>query len=43
MVDIDPALLAAGDHHGATCYQHLGFRCAILDGAAVDLPASGLT
>jgi myo-inositol 2-dehydrogenase / D-chiro-inositol 1-dehydrogenase len=43
MVDIDPALLAAGDHHGATCYQHLGSRCAILGGAAVDLPASGLT
>ena len=29
-IPVDPALLAAGDHNGATYYQHLGFRDAIL-------------
>jgi predicted dehydrogenase len=24
-VPVDPALLAAGDHHGSTFYQHQGF------------------
>jgi predicted dehydrogenase len=37
VVDVDPALLAAGDHHGSTYYQHLGFRHAILDGAPVEV------
>lgn len=29
-VDVDPALLAAGAHHGSTYHEHLGFRRAVL-------------
>jgi myo-inositol 2-dehydrogenase/D-chiro-inositol 1-dehydrogenase len=43
VVEVDPELLAAGDHHGSTYYQHLGFRRAILDGAPVEVTmADGL-
>ena len=43
VVDVDGDLLAAGDHHGSTYFQHLGFRRAILDGAAVEVSmADGL-
>lgn len=42
-VDVDPQLLAAGDHNGSTYYQHLGFYKAIVDGAPVDVSvADGL-
>ncbi len=34
-VPVDPAILNAGDHHGSTYFQHLGFRAAVLDGAPV--------
>src|SRR5690606_28094157 len=30
LVEVDPAVLAAGAHHGSTYYEHLGFRRAIL-------------
>lgn len=43
VVEVDPALLEAGDHHGSTYFQHLGFRRAILDGCAVEVTmADGL-
>jgi len=29
-VGVDPELLAAGDHHGSTFYQHQGFRRVVL-------------
>ena len=32
---VDEAILSAGDHHGATYYQHLRFRDAVLTGAPV--------
>ncbi|HRJ69203.1 MAG TPA: Gfo/Idh/MocA family oxidoreductase [Beijerinckiaceae bacterium] len=42
-VHVDPHVLKAGDHHGSTYYQHLGFRRAVLDGGAVDVTmADGL-
>jgi myo-inositol 2-dehydrogenase / D-chiro-inositol 1-dehydrogenase len=34
-VHVDPAILKAGDHHGSTYFQHLGFRAAMLEGAPV--------
>jgi myo-inositol 2-dehydrogenase / D-chiro-inositol 1-dehydrogenase len=34
-VHVDEAVLKAGDHHGSTYYQHVGFRNAVLDGAPV--------
>jgi myo-inositol 2-dehydrogenase / D-chiro-inositol 1-dehydrogenase len=36
-VHVDPHVLKAGDHHGSTYYQHLGFRAAMLEGAKVDV------
>jgi predicted dehydrogenase len=36
-VHVDAKVLKAGDHHGSTYFQHLGFRAAMLDGAAVDV------
>lgn len=36
-VPVDPAVLAAGAHHGSTYFQHLGFRRAVLDGAPVEV------
>lgn len=42
-VHVDPNVLQAGDHHGSTYYQHLGFRRAVLEGAPVDVTmADGL-
>lgn len=42
-VHVDPHVLQAGDHHGSTYYQHLGFRRAVLEGGAVDVTmADGL-
>jgi myo-inositol 2-dehydrogenase / D-chiro-inositol 1-dehydrogenase len=34
-VHVDDAVLRAGDHHGSTYFQHVGFRKAVLDGAPV--------
>lgn len=43
VVDVDAGLLAAGDHHGSTFFQHLGFRRAVLDGGPVEVTmADGL-
>ncbi len=36
-VHVDAAILRAGDHHGSTYYQHLGFRRAVLDGGPVEV------
>jgi predicted dehydrogenase len=36
-VPVDHAVLKAGDHHGSTYFQHLGFRRAMLEGGPVDV------
>jgi predicted dehydrogenase len=36
-VHVDAAVLKAGDHHGSTYFQHLGFRRAVLEGAPVEV------
>lgn len=36
-VHVDESVLKAGDHHGSTYFQHLGFRAAMLDGGAIDV------
>ena len=36
-VSVDPALLSAGDHNGATFYKHQGFYRAITEGGPVDV------
>jgi myo-inositol 2-dehydrogenase / D-chiro-inositol 1-dehydrogenase len=36
-VHVDHAILKAGDHHGSTYYQHLGFRRAVLTGGPVEV------
>ena len=36
-IPVDASLLAAGDHNGATYYQHVGFRRAVLEGGKVDV------
>jgi myo-inositol 2-dehydrogenase / D-chiro-inositol 1-dehydrogenase len=42
-VHVDRAILHAGEHHGSTYYQHVGFRRAVLEGAAVEVSvADGL-
>ncbi|MBL8590616.1 MAG: Gfo/Idh/MocA family oxidoreductase [Methylobacteriaceae bacterium] len=42
-VAVDHAVLRAGDHHGSTYFQHLGFRAAMLEGGPVDVTlADGL-
>lgn len=42
-IHVDEAILKAGDHHGSTYFQHLGFRAAMLEGAPVDVTlADGL-
>ncbi|MAE95089.1 MAG: oxidoreductase [Deltaproteobacteria bacterium] len=38
-VEVDPAVLSAGAHHGSTFVEHLGFRRAILDGTAPQVTA----
>ncbi len=42
-VPVDPTLLAAGDHNGATYYQHRRFHAAVTAGAPVEVDmAAGL-
>jgi predicted dehydrogenase len=36
-VHVDDAILRAGDHHGSTYYQHLGFRRAVLEAGPVEV------
>jgi predicted dehydrogenase len=36
-VHVDETVLKAGDHHGATYYQHQGFRRAVLEGGPVEV------
>lgn len=36
-VHVDETILKAGDHHGSTYFQHLGFRRAVLDGGRVEV------
>jgi myo-inositol 2-dehydrogenase/D-chiro-inositol 1-dehydrogenase len=36
-IDIDPEILAAGSHTGATYYEHLGFQEAILGNSPVEV------
>lgn len=36
-VHVDEAILKAGDHHGSTYFQHLGFRAAMLENGPVDV------
>src|SRR5215208_469628 len=36
-VDVDEQVLKAGEHHGATFFQHQKFRRAVLDGAPVEV------
>lgn len=36
-VPVDPALLAAGDHNGATFYQHQGFARTVREGRAPEV------
>jgi predicted dehydrogenase len=38
-VAVDPHALAAGQHHGATYYQHQHFRAAILGESPVQVTA----
>jgi myo-inositol 2-dehydrogenase / D-chiro-inositol 1-dehydrogenase len=36
-VHVDPAILAAGDHHGSTYFQHMGFNRVVQEGGPVDV------
>ena len=36
-VEVDEAVLKAGEHHGATYFQHQKFRRAVLEGAPVEV------
>jgi predicted dehydrogenase len=36
-VHVDAAILKAGDHHGSTYYQHLGFNRVVREGGPVDV------
>jgi predicted dehydrogenase len=36
-VPVEETILKAGDHHGSTYYQHLGFNKAVLKGAPVEV------
>lgn len=38
-LEIDPALAAAGDHHGSTYYQHVQFVRAVQEGGVVEVSA----
>ncbi len=43
-VHVDETILKAGDHHGSTYYQHMGFNRVVREGGAVDVTlADGLT
>ncbi len=37
VVEVDSTILKAGDHHGSTYYQHLGFNRAVTRGGAVEV------
>jgi myo-inositol 2-dehydrogenase/D-chiro-inositol 1-dehydrogenase len=37
VVEVDPEILAAGDHHGSTFYQHRLFRQMVLDGGTPEV------
>lgn len=42
-VHVDEAILKAGDHHGSTYYQHMGFNRVVREGGQVDVSmADGL-
>jgi predicted dehydrogenase len=42
-VHVDPRILAAGDHHGSTFFQHEGFNRTVREGTPVDVTlADGL-
>ena len=42
-VHVDENVLKAGDHHGSTYFQHVGFRAAMLEGGPIDVTlADGL-
>jgi myo-inositol 2-dehydrogenase/D-chiro-inositol 1-dehydrogenase len=42
-VHVDEAILMAGDHHGSTYYQHMGFNRVVRQGGAVEVTmADGL-
>jgi myo-inositol 2-dehydrogenase/D-chiro-inositol 1-dehydrogenase len=36
-ISVDPKILQAGDHNGATFYQHLGFQKTVLQGRAPEV------
>ena len=36
-VHVDEAILKAGDHHGSTYYQHMGFNRVVREGGPVDV------
>ncbi|CAN1538101.1 MviM Predicted dehydrogenases and related proteins [Rhabdaerophilaceae bacterium] len=36
-VHVDEHVLKAGDHHGSTYFQHLGFRASMIEGKPVDV------
>ena len=38
-IEVDHAILGAGDHHGSTFYQHQRFQSAIRDGGPVEVTA----
>ena len=39
-IPVDPVLLAAGDHHGSTFYQHAQFQRVVRDGITPDVTLS---
>ena len=39
-IKVDPALAAAGDHHGSTFYQHVRFARTVLEGAPIEVTVS---
>lgn len=36
-IHVDETILKAGDHHGSTYFQHLGFRRAVLEGGRIEV------
>lgn len=39
-IDVDPAVLHAGDHHGSTYFQHQRFQRTVRDGTPVEVSAA---
>ncbi|QKV20074.1 Gfo/Idh/MocA family protein [Oricola thermophila] len=37
VMEVDPEILARGDHHGSTYYQHLGFNRMVREGGAPEV------